>query len=223
MALEFKEFPKIPRLKRNVIVTEKIDGTNASVTVALFNPTVEADTNRVAMVTHEGFNYDIFAGSRNRFITPGNDNFGFATWVLKNANDLVKLGVGTHYGEWWGSGIQRGYGLPKGEKRFSLFNVSRWADRHLYPHPTAYLTDQEILADPLPDGTRWAPLCCHVVPELSFGPQDFAVDAALNELRLHGSHAAPFLNPEGIIVYHTAARQYFKVTLEKDEEPKGKS
>ena len=31
------------------------------------------------------------------------------------------------------------------------------------------------------------------------------------------------MNPEGIIVYHAAARSLFKVTVEKDEEPKGKS
>ena len=31
--IEFKEFPKIARLNREVIVTEKIDGTNAAVIV----------------------------------------------------------------------------------------------------------------------------------------------------------------------------------------------
>lgn len=29
--LEFVEFPKIPRLSRDIIVTEKIDGTNAQI------------------------------------------------------------------------------------------------------------------------------------------------------------------------------------------------
>ena len=29
--------------------------------------------------------------------------------------------------------------------------------------------------------------------------------------------------PEGIVLYHGASGQLFKVTLEKDEEPKGKS
>jgi hypothetical protein len=29
------------------------------------------------------------------------------------------------------------------------------------------------------------------------------------------------MKPEGIVVYHTASRSLFKVTLEKDESPKG--
>ena len=31
MTPEFKPFPKMPRLNREVLLTEKIDGTNASV------------------------------------------------------------------------------------------------------------------------------------------------------------------------------------------------
>jgi hypothetical protein len=78
--------------------------------------------------------------SRSRWITPDDDNFGFAAWVEANRDELLTLGPGRHFGEWWGSGIQRGYGLPKGEKRFSLFNVSRWGESR--------------------------PACCHVVPVL---------------------------------------------------------
>ena len=52
--------------------------------------------------------------------------FGFARWVETNRERLITLlGPGLHFGEWWGSGIQRGYGLTKGDKRFSLFNVER--------------------------------------------------------------------------------------------------
>jgi len=72
------------------------------------------------------------AQSRNRLITPEDDNFGFARWVRDNKQALaLHLGEGIHYGEWWGSGIQRGYGLEKGTKRFSLFNVKRYADVYL--------------------------------------------------------------------------------------------
>lgn len=31
------------------------------------------------------------------------------------------------------------------------------------------------------------------------------------------------MNPEGVIVYHSASRSYFKVLLENDAEPKGKA
>lgn len=172
-------FPKVPRLNREVIVTEKIDGTNAQVFIAEDGVTM-------------------LAGSRTRWITPEADNFGFAAWVRDNRDELLKLGPGRHFGEWWGSGIQRGYGLPKGERRFSLFNVSRWDD----------------------DAAR--PACCHVVPTLSRGLFTTAdVQFCLKMLREEGSHAAPgFMKAEGIIVFHTAANAGFKVTLEKDEEPK---
>lgn len=174
MSDEFVEFPKMARLSREIIVTEKIDGTNACVFV--------------------GDDGAIKAGSRTRWITPQDDNFGFAAWVEKNAEALRELGPGRHFGEWWGAGIQRGYGLT--ERRFSLFNVSRWADAR--------------------------PACCHVVPTLYRGPFDMcAVIDELDGLRESGSHAAPgFMKPEGIVVFHTAANIGFKKTLEKDDIPK---
>lgn len=178
--IEFQEFPKIPRLKRNVVVTEKIDGTNAAVVIGEDGTTIGAQ-------------------SRSRSITPDDDNFGFARWVQDHAEELLKLGPGYHFGEWWGSGIQRAYGLTNGDRRFSLFNAGRWNDEN--PN--------------LPD-------CCYVVPVLATGGFE-VIDAALEQLRTQGSAAAPgFMKPEGIIVYHSAARSYFKVTLEKDEEYKGK-
>ena len=180
MEHEFKEFPKIARLNREVVVTEKIDGTNALVYVGEDFTTIKA-------------------GSRSKWITPEADNFGFARWVVEHEEELrTGLGPGYHYGEWWGAGIQRRYGLT--EKRFSLFNVHRWAD----------------------DAVR--PKCCHVVPTLwrSFDVRE-AADTAIAMLRTNGSYAAPgFAKPEGIVVFHTAASVLFKVTLEKDEAPKGK-
>lgn len=176
----FVEFPKIARLKRSCVITEKIDGTNASVWV--------------------GEDGELRFGSRTRWITPTDDNQGFARWATEHADELRTLGPGHHFGEWWGSGIQRRYGLS--EKRFSLFNVSRWSAESPTPLPA----------------------CCSLVPVLYAGPfNDAAVDAALAELRANGSVAAPgFAKPEGVIVYLTAARTMFKVTLEKDDEPKSK-
>ena len=195
--MEFQGFPKIARLNREVVVTEKIDGTNAQVYIVPADGSTESEIARfrVAMVAHDGQLYDIFAGSRNRYVTPGNDNFGFAQWVMMNAPELMKLGPGRHYGEWWGKGIQRGYGLD--HKRFSLFNTSRWNEEN-------------------------KPSCCHLVPVMHAGPFDQgAIDACMWELRNFGSLAAEgFMNPEGVVVYHTAANSMFKVTLENDESPK---
>lgn len=215
--MEFQKYPKTPRLRRNVIVTEKLDGTNAQIFIESIPLTksalleIETDLNCLAaQISHESNQVlTMRAGSRSRWVTPENDNFGFAGWVSSNAVDLFKLGPGRHFGEWWGQGIQRGYGLK--EKRFSLFNVSRW-----------YSKNAEVLfhdANP----AEFAPKCCHIVPIMASAPLEEAVSFSLDRLRESGSYAAPgFMKPEGINVYHTAANMSFKVTLENDDKPKGK-
>jgi hypothetical protein len=139
--------------------------------------------------------------------------------VKEHEEELRALGVGRHFGEWWGSGIQRGYGLPQGEKRWSLFNVARWHRVGTEP----YVSQPADLRLPARSSTA-APSCCHVVPVLSRGIFDTAdATATLEMLRTFGSFAAPrFMNPEGIVIWHDAARQLFKKTLVKDEEWKGK-
>lgn len=180
MAEDFVPFQKIPRLRRGCVITEKIDGTNASIWI---DESGEGPAFRVA--------------SRKRFITPDDDNFGFARWAYDRQAELTEaLGSGTHFGEWWGPGIQRGYGLAN--KRFSLFNTGRWSGQ------------DEV-----------GP--CSVVPILYEGPfTDEAVTNALASLSETGSIASPgFMRPEGIVVFHAASRALYKVTLENDEEPKG--
>lgn len=176
--IQFTEFPKIFRLFRDVIVTEKLDGTNAQIHIA--------EDGRV------------LAGSRTRWITPENDNFGFARWVKEHEDELrTGLGFGTHYGEWWGAGIQRGYGLK--EKRFSLFNVSRWV------------------------GWGVRPACCGIVPTLYVGKFDTdVINTTLHNLAHNGSVAAPgFMKPEGIVVFHVQSGYLFKITLDKNDGHKG--
>ena len=188
---EFREWPKIARLMREVIITEKIDGTNAQV-----------------YITEKG---KVLAGSRTRWIDPDDDNYGFATWVQEHRDELRALGPGRHFGEWWGQGIQRNYGMT--EKRFSLFNVERWClsgdEPRTYPTQDPRVTrTQGIL-----------PACCGLVPVIYQGPfRDMDVDYCVEYLRKHGSIAAPgFMRPEGVIVYHTAGNVSFKRTLEKDQ------
>jgi hypothetical protein len=64
-----------------------------------------------------------------------------------------------------------------------------------------------------------------VVPVLYRGDFDLdAIEGELNVLHAFGSAAAPgFMKPEGVVIYHTAANQLFKVTLEGDGKPKGMS
>ena len=86
--LTFEKFPSIKRLKRDCVISEKIDGTNAQI-----------------YFDDQG---NILCGSRKRQITPEDDNAGFATWAYTHREILFGiLGEGRHYGEWWGQGIQR--------------------------------------------------------------------------------------------------------------------
>lgn len=176
--MDFKEFRKIARLSRDIVVSEKIDGTNG-----------------VIAISDDGL--EMQAGSRSRWISSQDDNYGFAKWTLANKDELLKLGPGYHYGEWWGLGIQRGYGLK--EKRFSLFNVHRWASAEVRPS------------------------CCSIVPVLYSGPFDTAaIDQLLLNLGRDGSSASPGFQPaEGVVIFHTASGYLFKKTILKDEYHKG--
>lgn len=186
MRPEFQDFTKIPRWNREVIVTEKIDGTNSCVVVS-------DDGN------------ELWAASRNRYITPEDDNFGFAKWAKANREALLTLGPGRHFGEWWGSGIQRRYGLT--EKRWSLFNVTRMEKR---------LSGSDPLLNVAGLG---------VVPVLWRGlAAELDAKAILAELKASGSKAAPgFMDPEGIVVFHVAGGHLYKMTIDKDDAHKGSS
>lgn len=186
----FESFSKMARYNREVVVTEKIDGTNAQILI----PDIEGEL---------GDGVPFLVGSRTRWITPGNDNFGFAAWCYENKDELLKLGPGRHFGEWWGSGIQRGYGLK--EKRFSLFNVHRWGE------------DRDLKKYPLPP-----PACCSVVPIIYRGTmEDLNVPFLIETLAKHGSYASEgFMDPEGIVIFHVAGGVGFKKTIKNDDTPK---
>lgn len=174
--MDFKGFPKIPRLSRDCVITEKIDGTNGCIAI--------------------GEDGSFQVGSKNRwlFTNKGQDNFGFARWAMEHKDELLTLGPGVHYGEWWGNGIQRGYGLKNGDRRFSLFNVF----------------------------IEKRPCCVSTVPLLYSGPfTTEAVELALTSLGASGSTAAPgYSNPEGVVIYHIASGYLFKKTLLDDARPK---
>jgi len=184
MELEFHPYPKTHRWNRDIFISEKLDGTNAGVVI------LEDGT--------------VYAQSRKRVITPEHDNYGFAAWVEENKDTLQDiLGVGVHFGEWWGKGINRGYELS--HRQFSLFNLSRW-----YKDPSSRLkmTSSDINID--------------IVPCLYAGPvSEHAITDCLDDLRVYGSYAAPnYMRPEGVVIYHTHANTLFKVTLENDEQHK---
>jgi hypothetical protein len=207
--IDFTPFPKMARWSRDIIITEKIDGTNASVHILPL--TTETDgLCRITCGVVYGVAHVMLAASRTRFITTTDDNQGFAKWVQTHADELWALGPGSHFGEWWGGGIQRRYGLA--EKRFSLFNVQRWQCGVAGIHV-------------LPEKMQFAPACCHVVPTLYTGSMsEQAILGALSNLSYFGSVAAPgFMDPEGIVLYHTAGNVGFKKTLKDDDKQKGQA
>jgi hypothetical protein len=210
MAGEFQPFAKIPRLMRECVVTEKIDGSNAQILIELsYKPREDA----IAFVEAEidinvpidqnwcihGVYFNLYAGSRSKWLKPNKqqDNHGFAQWVVDHASKLVTIfGIGRFYGEWWGQGINRGYGLT--EKRFSIFNP-----------------DFEFKTDPKGLVSK--------VPLLYKGLFDTAkIEEILNTLREKGSVAVPnYMKPEGLVCYHLAGGHLYKRTCENDAQWKG--
>lgn len=213
----FVAFPKIPRLSRDIVISEKIDGTNASIYIVPCREVAYYDSKQAVVVGDGAIEgaMTIFAGSRNRWIQPGNDNFGFAAWVQTNAQELLKLGPGRHFGEWFGSGIQRGYGLK--EKRFALFNTKRWRSNKGLTTLGIGVSEADRPATEIS-----GPSCCDVVPILYTGPFDtLAIRGVLAALEVDGSRIVPgFMKPEGIVIYHKASGCLFKKTLENDESGK---
>src|SRR5512146_2857017 len=215
----FTPFPKISRLFRPVVITEKIDGTNAAVVVSPLVPYNYGDEEVVGpgiVINTNAGRLDgwqplyVYAQSRKQVISPEQDNFGFAKWVREHARELATgLGEGIHFGEWWGSGIQRKYDLD--EKRVSLFNVSRWGDEE---EMNGF--GEIVKATARPD-------CCHVVPVLA-ELEEFntaAIKGVVSTLKVRGSSAAPgFMDPEGVVTYHRHSNSLFKTTIKNDDKGK---
>jgi RNA ligase-like protein len=180
MTLEFMHWPKIPRVANvQCYITEKIDGTNAL--IAIGPDSSGAPEFRV--------------GSRNRWITPEQDNYGFARWAYEHRELLLRLGEGYHYGEWWGQGIQRGYGLS--ERRFSLFDTRRWGGPG----------HNELAARGLGELVSVVPM----IGGCSLDNLSATMTFLWEYLQANGSVAAPgFMRPEGFVVQVGDMR--FKVT-----------
>lgn len=178
----FKAWPKIPRLANEVYhITEKIDGTNGAIIIS------RQFSELPPLFFSEAFDLGIWAQSRTRLITPEDDNYGFAKWVKENAERLIQdIGVGYHYGEWWGSGINRGYGLD--HKRFSLFNPTKQSSV-CYNVPILCSCEQYALMSD--------------------------INACITTLK-DGSVAAPgYMRPEGLVIYAEKAKTYWKVIIDK--------
>lgn len=177
MSIPFKSFPDIKKLGNAALyITQKIHGSNAQILI---------------YQTEDG-SLDLLTGSRTRWITPENDNFGFSRHVHENKQEFIeKLGVGTHFGEWAGPGINSGEGLS--EKTFVLFDHWKFSVERQLPPKTV------------------------VVPVLYEGPFDlFQIDICMKDLKINGSKlVSGFMRPEGLVVRIKGER--YKVVFDPEE------
>jgi hypothetical protein len=207
MTIEFKAWPKTPRLFRDIVITEKIDGTNSAVIIQELDVD-DPGTYRLAAIERDGVLYEVAAQSRNRLITPGKatDNYGFAAFVQANAEALFDLlGPGHHFGEWSGEGIGKRYGdYVKGKRFFSLFNTHRYRDAfEEFTHE-----GRRVWIEPVP-----------VLFDGQFS--ESAIQEAASALLSDGSLHAPFApNPEGIMIHHTQSKQVYKFTFDNNDKGK---
>ena len=134
---------------------------------------------------------EVLVGSRTRWIAPGDDNYGFAAFVYANKQEFIdKLGLGQHFGEWAGPGINSGEGLK--EKTFVLFDFWRYEGKVLPPQTT-------------------------IVPVLYKGKFDLSkIETVMEDLKTNGSKLVPgFMRPEGIVAQIKGTR--YKVVFDAEE------
>jgi hypothetical protein len=233
---QFKKWSSTPRFHKGLHITMKIDGTNGGVSVEIvghedmswhYSGQVPEDATYVTHRTEDGsdpgFGYLVRAQSRKRIITPTNDNYGFAGWVWDNAEALANtLGMGYHYGEWYGEGIQ---GNPMGVagRKWALFNTWHWAR----PENAIALKNSGI------PGITHVPV---LHDEQTHGPADYmTIPDIMDNLYkwgdlVEGYRTHPYANkmdshmvkePEGIIVWHRETQQKYKILLNNDSIHKG--
>jgi hypothetical protein len=96
MQPEFESFPKIPRLSRDVTVTEKIDGSNVQVVIQRLPPEPPAFLHAVTQtVVYDNSCYAVFAGSRSRWVTlPAGSPTMRMSWSSSSARGAITTGGG---------------------------------------------------------------------------------------------------------------------------------
>lgn len=208
--MDFKAFEKITAIKKiDMCITQKIHGTNAQIVILEYPENIENAPEWMKATTTEtvevdGKYYFIRCGSRTRWIYPGDDNYGFAAFVDKHKEEFIrKLGVGQHFGEWAGLGVNSGEGLD--HKVFVLFDHWKFPPERALPPQTV------------------------VVPVLYQGPFDLAkIEEVMADLKANGSKLAPgFMRPEGVVV--TVLGHRLKKVFEAEEtqwtkgDPKAKA
>jgi hypothetical protein len=184
---KFRSWGSTERFHKGLFITEKIDGTNGCIAVGYGK---------------------VVAQSRKRSISPDNDNHGFAAWVHENAGVLEDtLGIGYHYGEWYGTGIQ---GNPLGieGRSFGLFNAWHWG--RIENLQTLRMVPGLTVVPTLFDGTQ-AEADIWTIP-------DIVMDLKRNGSMVWGADKAA--KAEGVIVWHRGTNTRYKILIENDSQHK---
>lgn len=191
--MKYPSFNKIERLENiYCIISEKIDGTNGLIEI----------------------NYDsVKFGSKNRYLESHEDNAGFMNFYSYHKNIFINTAKELNekeieisgetltkyeeiypihiYGEWFGKGIQRGYGLDK--KFFMPFN----------PEYAELLIEHEVPHIVRP----------YILYEGKFSEK--VATSSMHFLKEEGSYVIPkYMKPEGIVIYFPKYNFYLKDTFE---------
>ena len=197
----YNSFPSIERLENiYCVISEKIDGTNGLIEVAKVGKTeVDIESSPLSSFTYNT-ETEVRFGSRNRYITFSNDNAGFANFfrhyearfkdvaadiilkerelageTLTECQEHYPLRI---YGEWFGSGIQRGYSLK---------------DKFFMPFSTFYA--EKLIEYQVPNI-----ITPNVMYTGKFSME--VVSACMQQLKLNGSGIVKdYKQPEGIVIF----------------------
>lgn len=121
------KFPKIQQYRQ---VGRELIHRDPDTTQWTFQGTVKLHGSNTAVV-YNTQTKTLYAQSRNKIITPDDDNYGFAAWAqkLKPMFDEVYDGLDAFadiiiYGEWVGEGIQQGTAMSQLSKRWVIFDAA---------------------------------------------------------------------------------------------------
>lgn len=145
---EFSKWPKIfqfhnvmKEIVGNSAINKFVDGLKGSVT---YRGKVKLHGTNAAIMLHNG---EMFVQKRTDFITPDNDNAGFAKWAYANKDWLLRFNPSDWptkviHGEWCGSGVQKGDAISNiGRKVFVIFAVE-------FPFITGDESDRILITEP---------------------------------------------------------------------------
>ncbi len=169
--IHFHKWPSIVQLL-NVVhhAKAKVEAGLANTTIHYKSKVKLDGTNAAVVIDKEGNVYGF--QSRTQFITPTNDNAGFAawaskvTWPLNQSDNSVRI----IHGEWFGPGIQSGTACQKlPRKIFGIFCLEM-SNNRIDPElgevtGRLFIVDPEKIAEALKD---WSHPDVYIIPWHSF-------------------------------------------------------